>query len=211
MKLTLLRQLRVDAGGGRARGGVRLRGRRDLRRRALRRDGRAFCVWFRRRGFRGRRGLDWRRRWGGRGRRRRRRGSIRFRIRGRRGQLVQTRVDRLQTRGEPVDDTLQIERERLDALAQLAEFSGARDRLNQRPLHLVQRGPRPVERLVLLIDHTVSEVVGARREGDQRESEKGEQTDRRYTQGAGFRMGTNQREVSHGARAGRWRGLSTKI
>ncbi len=54
-----------------------------------------------------------------------------------------------------VDHGLQVERQRLDAIAQPPQLDVARARLGQRLLHLVERRPRPIESLVVLLDPTV--------------------------------------------------------
>ncbi len=90
-----------------------------------------------------------------------------------------------------VDHILQVERQRLDALAQPTQLAVARARMDQRGPHLVQRRSRPIERLVVLVDHNGRGFVAAGGEGEQRKDQEGEKAERRDAQGAKFRLETN--------------------
>jgi hypothetical protein len=105
--------------------------------------------------------------------------------------LLKPRVNRLQTRRQTIDHILQVERQRLNAIAQPMQLAVARARMDQRGLHLVQRRSRPIESLVVLLDHDARGLVASGGEGEQRKNQEGEKAERRDAQGAGIRLEGN--------------------
>jgi hypothetical protein len=63
--------------------------------------------------------------------------------------------------------------------------------MDQRGLHLVQRRSRPIESLVVLLDHDARGLVASGGEGEQRKNQEGEKAERRDAQRARFRLEAN--------------------